>query len=123
MKKYKNVAIFPARYGSKRIKNKNIKLINHKPILKITFEIIKKSKLFDLIVLSSDSDRILKIGKKIGFDILSKRPKRISGDKVGTTKVIQYEIKKLKEKIIFENVCCIYPTGIFIEKKFLKKHS
>ena len=121
MKKYKNVAIFPARYGSKRIKNKNIKLINHKPILKITFEIIKKSKLFDLIVLSSDSDRILKIGKKIGFDILSKRPKRISGDKVGTTKVIQYEIKKLKEKIIFENVCCIYPTGIFIEKKFLKK--
>ena len=65
MKKYKNVAIFPARYGSKRIKNKNIKLINHKPILKITFEIIKKSKLFDLIVLSSDSDRILKIEKKL----------------------------------------------------------
>ena len=74
MKKYKNVSIFPARKGSKRIKNKNIKLINHKPILKITFEIIKKSKLFDLIVLSSDSDRILKI-EKIGFDILSKRPK------------------------------------------------
>ena len=36
-----NIAIIPARGGSKRIKNKNIKIFNHKPIIQHTIEILK----------------------------------------------------------------------------------
>jgi CMP-N-acetylneuraminic acid synthetase len=48
MKKNINIAIIPARIGSKRIKKKNIKLFDNKPIIQKTFEIIKKSKLFNI---------------------------------------------------------------------------
>ena len=60
MKQNINIAIIPARIGSKRIKKKNIKLFNNKPIIKKTFEIIKKSKMFNEIVLSTDSDKKLR---------------------------------------------------------------
>ena len=53
-----NIAIIPARGGSKRIKNKNIKIFNHKPIIQHTIEILKKTNLFDLIVVSSDSRKL-----------------------------------------------------------------
>ena len=54
----KNLAIVPARGGSKRLKNKNIKFFFGKPILQRTFNIIKESGLFDQIILTSDSSRI-----------------------------------------------------------------
>ena len=54
----------PARSGSTRLKNKNIKIINNKPLIKYTIDIVKKSKLFDKIVVSSDNLKILKIAKK-----------------------------------------------------------
>ena len=78
MVRTKNTAIFIARSGSERIKNKNIKQFYGKPIIYWTYKIIKKSKIFQNIVLSSDSEKILKVGKKIGFDFLIKRPKKIS---------------------------------------------
>ena len=45
-RKYINIAILPARIGSKRIKKKNIKFFNGKPILAWTFQILDKSNLF-----------------------------------------------------------------------------
>ena len=73
-----NIAIIPARGGSKRIKKKNIKIFFNKPILHYTYDIIKKLKIFDKIILSTDDENIIKIGKKIGFDIIHKRSKKNS---------------------------------------------
>ena len=57
----KTLAIVPARGGSKRLKNKNIKFFFGKPILQRTFNIIKKSGLFDNIILTTDSVTIRNI--------------------------------------------------------------
>ena len=121
MKKNINIAIIPARIGSKRVKRKNIKLFDNKPIIKRTFETIKKSKIFNEIVLSSDSDKILALGKKIGFTKLIKRPKKLSDDYAGTKEVIAHAIKVLKNKINISNVCCIYPCNPFLQIRDLKK--
>ena len=64
-KKSLNIAILPAELVVK-IK-KNIKFFNGKPILAWTFQILVKSKIFDKIIISSESDVVLKIAKKIGF--------------------------------------------------------
>ena len=56
--------IIPARGGSKRIKNKNIKKFKGKPIIYYALEAILKSKLFDIIHISTDSLRIKKVVEK-----------------------------------------------------------
>ena len=119
-----NIAIIPARGGSQRIRLKNIKIFKKKPILQWTIEILRKSKLIDLIVLTSDHIKILDLGKKYGCDFLIKRDKRLSKDKVPTISVIKDTINKLKknyEKIERANIACIYPCNPLISINDLKK--
>ena len=54
-----NIAILPARSGSKRIKNKNIHKFNNKPFISHTINIIKKTKIFNKIIVSTDSKKLL----------------------------------------------------------------
>jgi pseudaminic acid cytidylyltransferase len=106
------VAIIPARAGSKRIKKKNIKLFLGKPIISYSIKSAKKSKIFDKIIVSTDSNIVGNIARKYGADFLFKRPKKLSGDKVGTGKVISHAIKWLSKNIKKPSlVCCIYPTA------------
>ena len=90
----KILAIVPARGGSKRLKNKNIKNFFGKSILKRTHDIIKNSRLFDEIILTSDSNKIKNLGKKIGFDVILNRSKKLSNNKATTIAVIKDAISK-----------------------------
>ena len=115
-----NIAIIPARGGSKRIKNKNIKKFNKKPIIELTLEILKKSKIFNLIILSSDSPRICKLGKKIGFDLVLLRNKNLAKDATDTKSVIKQVIIDISKNIKVKNVCCVYPCNPFLQINDLK---
>ena len=55
-----NIAIIPARSGSKRIKNKNIKNFLGKPIIARVIEKLKKNKNIKIIVVTSDSKKYLR---------------------------------------------------------------
>ena len=55
-----NIAIIPARAGSKRIKNKNIKIFKGKPMVAWTIIAAKKSKIFNHILVSTDSKKFQK---------------------------------------------------------------
>ena len=106
------ICLIPARSGSKRLKNKNIKLINNNPLIEIVIKIAKKSKLFSDIFVSTDSKKIKKIAESKGAKVPYIRSKRISNDKTGTDQVILDFIKKTKIKKDF--LFCIYPTAILI---------
>jgi len=116
----KNLAIVPARGGSKRLKNKNIKFFFGKPILQRTFNIIKESGLFDQIILTSDSSRIKKLGKKIGFNFVLDRSKKLANNKATTLEVIKDSILKYNCDE-FNFVCCIYPCNPLLQIRDLKK--
>ena len=116
------IAVIPARFGSKRIKKKNIKIFYSKPMIYWTIKKIRESKLFDFICVSSDSDKILNIAMKCGVEILIKRPKNLSGDKTPTKPVIIHAINEFKKmKIQLETICCIYPCNPFMLSKDLNK--
>jgi N-acylneuraminate cytidylyltransferase len=68
-------AFIPARSGSKTIINKNIKLINKKPLIFYTLNFAKKNNFFKKIVFSSDSENYLRIASKFGKFYLHKRNK------------------------------------------------
>ena len=116
------IAIIPARYNRKRIKKKNIKLFYSKPIIFWTIKKLIKSNFFDKIVVSSDSSLILALSKKFGADILLKRSKNLSGDKILTKNVIIDSIKKLIKKNIYPKyICCVYPCNPFLNIRDIKK--
>lgn len=117
-----NIAIIPARSGSKRIKRKNIKLFWGKPIISYAIKCAKESKIFDKIIVSSDSEKIIKIAKKFGAEAPFKRPANISKDSSGTIEVIKHAIKWLQKKGNKPKfICCIYATTPLMMPEDLKK--
>lgn len=114
-----NIAIVPARSGSKRIKLKNIKKFIDEPIIVKTIKNIKKMKLFDRIYVSTESKRITQVLKHIKDINIIRRPKKLSDDFTGTRDVIVHAIKEISKEFMLKEVCCIYPTSIFFKKKNL----
>lgn len=115
-----NIAIIPARLGSKRIKQKNIKIFHSKPIIQWTYEVLKKSKIFSRIILCTESEKIIKECKKFGFNDYLKRNKKLSKDNIGTNQVVEYAIKEISKNLNFQNVCCVYPCNPFLKINILK---
>ena len=63
------IAIIPARSGSKRIPKKNIKLFMGVPIISRTIKQLIKTKIFDLIIVSTDSNKIANIARNSGAEV------------------------------------------------------
>ena len=88
-----NIAIIPARGGSKRIKDKNIKKFLGKPIISYAIKCAKEAKIFNRIIVSSDNEEIIKMANKFGAETPFVRPKNISKDSTSTIDVINHAIK------------------------------
>jgi N-acylneuraminate cytidylyltransferase len=94
--KPKIIAFIPARSGSKSIKDKNIKILNGKPLIAWSIQTCLKSKFINKIVISTDSKKYAKIAKKYGADEIIIRPKNISKDKSTDYEAIVHAIHNLK---------------------------
>ena len=113
-----NIAIIPARSNSKRIKQKNIRNFLNYPIIYWSILAAKKSKVFDIIVVSTDDKKISKISNKYGAVTPFLRPKNISDDKSSIHDVINHAIKYFhQKKSKIDYVCCINATAPMIKVK------
>ena len=120
----KRLLIIPARSGSKRIKNKNIRLFQKKPIIYFPLEEARKSKLFEKIHVSTDSKKIKKIVESLNFKVDFLRPKKLAGDKVSTEKVLRFVLREYeKMNLYFEEIWSITPCSPLIDKFINKKIS
>ena len=116
------VAIIPARGGSKRIPNKNIKLFAGQPIISYSIRVAQETELFDRIIVSTDSLEIAAIARKYGADVPFLRPAELANDFAGTAEVICHAIEWLaNDGRQPEFICCIYPTAPFIQASYLKQ--
>lgn len=91
--KFKFIGVIPARGGSKRLPDKNLKLINGKSLTQIAIEEGLKSQFISKIILSSDSNKILNIGEKYNVD-LDYRDESLSQDTSTTLELLQSLIHK-----------------------------
>jgi len=108
----KNIAIIPARSGSKRIPGKNIKNLLGEPVLGITLKTLVKANIFDDIIISSDSQEILDIAEKYGASKLFMRHPRLADAFTSTHDVIKDVI--IHNNITSGKVCCVYPTAALL---------
>jgi len=117
-----NIAIIPARGGSKRIPKKNIKDFLGKPIISYSIVSAINSGLFDEVMVSTDSDEIADIAKKFGATVPFLRNAKTSDDFATTSDVILEVLGDYSKRgKFFDYLCCIYPTAPFVTVKKLKK--
>lgn len=122
MKKLRNIAIIPARGGSKRIPKKNIKSFGGKPIIAYSIEECLKSNLFDEVIVSTDDEEIAEISLKYGAKIPFLRSNKNADDFATIADVLIEVITEYKSvEKEFDNICCIFPTAPFITEARLKE--
>lgn len=118
----KPYAIITARGGSKRVPKKNIREFCGKPIIAYSIEAALESKLFENVMISTDSYEIADIGKKYGASVPFMRSEKASDDYADTTDVLNEVIHMYKKQnIYFDTFCCIYPTAPFITAEKLRE--
>jgi CMP-N,N'-diacetyllegionaminic acid synthase len=93
----RNIAIIPARSGSKGLRDKNIKLLNGKPLIAYTIEAALMSNMFDEIFVSTDSDEYAKIARKYGANIPFLRSEELSSDSASSWDVVREALSRFLE--------------------------
>ena len=118
-----NIAIIPARGGSKRIPKKNIKNFLGKPIIAYSIETALKSGLFDEVMVSTDDAEIAEIAKKYGAKVPFMRSVENADDFATTADVLKEVLQNYKQfqQRNFDYACCIYPTAPFVSTELLQK--
>jgi len=117
-----NIAVIPARGGSKRIPRKNIKAFGSKPMITYAINAAQNSGLFDHVLVSTDDAEIASIANAWGAETPFVRPADLANDFTATVPVIAHAIQACEALgWSFDNVCCIYPGVPFIEVEDLQE--
>lgn len=105
-----NIAVIPARGGSKRIPRKNIKPFGGKPMIAYAIAAARESGLFEQVVVSTDDDEIAAVAIEHGATVPFRRPQELADDQTVTVPVIghaaQWFVDQGRSPAA---VCCIYP--------------
>lgn len=108
----KNIAIIPARSGSKGLKDKNIKLLNGKPLIAYTIEAAQKSNLFEEIIVSTDSEKYAEIAREWGASVPYLRNEDLSSDIASSWDVVKDVLMNYKKNgEEFGTVTLLQPTS------------
>ena len=111
-----NIAVIPARGGSKRIPRKNIKSFGGRPIIDYAITAAINSGLFEHVLVSTDDEEIASIAKDLGAEIPFMRPVELANDFAATVPVVTHAIQACEALgWQFSYACCIYPAVPFIE--------
>ena len=115
------LAIIPARGGSKRIPRKNIKIFHGQPMIAWSIQAAFKSGCFDEVWVSTDDVEIAQVAQEYGAKVPFLRPEELSNDFATTADVMQHAVKFFEDekKVRPDYICCLYATAPFVEQQDL----
>lgn len=117
-----NIAIIPARGGSKRIPGKNLRPFAGRPMIAWSIQAAEASGLFARIIVSTDSAEIAKVARQYGAETPFVRPAGLADDFTPTAEVLLHALEWLAgEGQGPELVCCLYATAPFVQASFLQQ--
>lgn len=118
----KSICVIPARGGSKRIKNKNIKDFYGKPIIAYTIDSFLKSSTVDHVWVSTDDQEIAEVAKFYGAEVPFSRSKHLADDQSDVFSAICEATRVMKDKKIeVECICLAYASAPLIRIDDLRK--
>ncbi len=108
----KNIAIIPARSGSKGLPDKNIKELAGKPLIAYSIEAAVASECFDTVMVSTDSEKYAEIAKKYGAEIPFLRSERTSSDTASSWDMVREVLDGYRKRgDSFDTFCLLQPTS------------
>jgi pseudaminic acid cytidylyltransferase len=117
-----NVAIIPARGGSKRIPKKNIRPFHGVPVIGYAIKLALESQIFSEVIVSTDDQEIAEVAISFGASVPWLRSSELSDDYATTVSVMQDAVTRIEKKYSnLENVCCIYPVTPLLKSEQLRK--
>ena len=117
-----NLALIPARGGSQRISNKNIREFHGQPIIAYSIQAALQSKLFDKVIVSTDSEEIAEIARSYGAIVPFIRPASLSGSNMALEPVIEHALDFLSlQNESYKYLCTILATAPFLRTEFLRE--
>ncbi len=110
-----NLFLIPARGGSKGLPEKNIKIINNKPLIIHALDFANNCKQNDDIIFLSTNDlKIKEIAENFGYEVPFLRPESLSTDESSTIDVVRHVINEFSLKnCYFEKIILLQPTTPF----------
>lgn len=117
----RTLVVIPARSGSKGLPDKNIKVLNGKPLIHYSIEVAQQIFNNEDICVSTDSDKYIKIAEKTGLRIPFVRPETLSTDNATTQDVLLHCLDFYEQKgVFYDYILLLQPTSPFREKKHLE---
>lgn len=108
----KNIAIIPARSGSKGVKDKNIRDLNGKPLMSYTIEAAINSGEFDEVMVSTDSEKYAEVARTLGANVPFLRSAQTASDTASSWDMVEEVIGRYSELgKTFETFCLLQPTS------------
>jgi len=115
------LAVIPARGGSKRLPDKNIREFCGKPMIAYVLETARASRLFETIHVSTDSARIAQVATVLGFPPDFPRPPELAQDATPIVPVLRYVLKEYQRRgRNFDQVCLLYACAPLVEPDDLR---
>jgi CMP-N,N'-diacetyllegionaminic acid synthase len=108
------VALIPARSGSKRVPDKNIKLLAGHPLIAYSISAALQSGVFATVIVSTDSERYAEVARTYGAEVPFMRPAEYSGDTSPDIEWVDYTLKRLaNEGRRYDCFSILRPTSPF----------
>ena len=108
----KSIAIIPARSGSKGVADKNIRNLCGKPLIAYSIEAALRSKMFDTVMVSTDSEKYAEIARGFGAEVPFLRSAGTSGDGAGSWDVVREVLERYESRgARFDTVMLLQPTS------------
>jgi len=107
-----NIAIIPARSGSKGLHDKNIKELNGKPLIAYSIETAINSSLFKTVMVSTDSEAYAEIARAYGAEVPFLRSARTSSDVASSWDTVLEVLDRYENRgASFDTFCLLQPTS------------
>jgi len=111
-----NIAIIPARGGSKRIPRKNIRDFCGQPMIAWTIKALRESGSIDRIIVSTEDDEVAEVSTALGAEVPFRRPLELADDHTATLPVVAHAVRELKAQgWKLDQVCCAYATAPLLD--------
>jgi len=116
------VALIPARSGSKRVPDKNIRPLAGHPVIAYTIAAATSSQVFSSVVVSTDSEHYASVARYYGAEVPCLRPSELAGDLSPDIEWVEYTLKRLTEEgRTYDCFSILRPTSPFRQAETIRR--